>query len=102
MGRFRPKAASTNAAFGQKPPIGLDCIEVLSEIVSMLIACQRCGQGYVRAMRVRSTQISLWVCEECEATWKIQADVNVNKFEDYGTIMAGIERSGLWSELEQQ
>jgi len=53
-------------------------------------------------MRVSSTQLSLWVCEECEATWTTQAAVNVSNFEDYGTLMAGIGRSGLWSELEQQ
>jgi hypothetical protein len=90
------------AAFGQKGPIGLDYTEVRSEIIYMLIECQRCGQGYVRAMRVSSTQLSLWVCEECEATWTTQAAVNVSNFEDYGTLMAGIGRSGLWSELEQQ
>ncbi|CAJ0557379.1 unnamed protein product, partial [Mesorhabditis spiculigera] len=43
-----------------------------AEIICMLIECQRCNQGYVRAMRVRSTNISLWVCEECEATWTSQ------------------------------
>lgn len=68
----------------------------------MLIECNRCGQGYVRAMRVRSTQYSLWVCEECEATWTSQTEVNVRSFEDYGTFMASIGRKGLWSELEPQ
>ncbi|SDN59441.1 hypothetical protein SAMN04489799_2359 [Pseudomonas azotoformans] len=68
----------------------------------MLIECRRCGQGYVRAMRVRSTKILLWVCEECEATWTSQAEVNVCDFEDYGTLMADIGRSCLWSELEPQ
>ncbi|MCH5630841.1 hypothetical protein L6203_25835, partial [Pseudomonas syringae pv. syringae] len=42
-------------------------------------------------MRVRSAQILLWVCEECEATWTSQAEVNVCKFEDYGTLMAGMD-----------
>jgi hypothetical protein len=89
--RIRPKAA-----------YGLDCTEVLSEIICMLIKCQRCSQGYVRAMRVRSTNISLWVCEECEATWPSQDEVNTSIFEDYGTLMVGIGRSCLWSELEPQ
>jgi ribosomal protein L37AE/L43A len=53
-------------------------------------------------MRVRSTKISLWVCEECEATWKSPAEVNVTEFEDYGTLMVGIGRKPLWSELEPQ
>jgi len=53
-------------------------------------------------MLIRSRKISLWVCEECEATWKSQVEVNVSKFEDYGTLMAGIRRSPLWSELEPQ
>ena len=83
-------------------PIGLDYTAFLSEIIFMLIECQRCGQGYVRAMRVRSTQLLLWVCEECEATWASQAEVNVCNFEDYGTLMASIGRRGLWSELEPQ
>lgn len=68
----------------------------------MLIECQRCDQGYVQAMRVRSTQIPLWICEECEATWTSRAEVNTHQFEDYGTLMARIGRSGLWSELEPQ
>lgn len=68
----------------------------------MLIECRRCGQGYVRAMRVRATKILLWVCEECEATWTSQAEVNVGDFEDYGTLMARIGRSCLWSELKPQ
>ena len=68
----------------------------------MLVECQRFDQGYIRAMRVRSTKISLWVCEECEATWKSPAEVNVTEFEDYGTLMVGIGRKPLWSELEPQ
>lgn len=68
----------------------------------MLIECKRCSQGCVRAMRVRSTQMFLWVCEECEATWTSQAEVNVCKFSDYGTLMASAGLTGLWSELEPQ
>lgn len=68
----------------------------------MLIECKRCGQGYVRAMRVRSAQTPLWVCDECEATWISQAEVNVCKFIDYGTLMASAGLSGSWSELEPQ
>ncbi|MCK3828280.1 hypothetical protein E3O56_23040 [Pseudomonas sp. W2Aug9] len=68
----------------------------------MLIECQRCGQGFARAMRVRSTKNLLWVCEECEAMWASQAEVNVCKFENYGKLMAGIGRSFLWSDLEPQ
>ncbi|CEL31312.1 hypothetical protein DEU51_11525 [Pseudomonas jessenii] len=68
----------------------------------MPVECKRCGQGSVQAMRIRSTNILLWVCEECEATWKRQEEVNVGKFEDYGTLMRGIGRSILWSELVPQ
>ena len=68
----------------------------------MLIKCQRCGQGDVRAMRVCSTQLLLWVCDECEATWASQIEVNVCNFEDFGTLMACMGRKGLWSELEPQ
>lgn len=68
----------------------------------MLIKCQRCGQGDVRAMRVCSTQLLLWVCDECEATWASQFEVNVCNFEDFGTLMAGMGCKGLWSELEPQ
>nr|WP_263273125.1 hypothetical protein [Pseudomonas sp. YeP6b] len=53
-------------------------------------------------MRVRSTQRLLWVCEECDATWKRQADVNVSQFEDYATLMAAMGHSGLWDALEPQ
>lgn len=53
-------------------------------------------------MRVRGTQVPLWVCEECEATWASQAEVNLCSFEDYGMLMASTGRTGLWSELEPQ
>jgi len=76
--------------------------EIMLEIINMLIECQRRGQGYVRAMRVRFTQILLWVCKECDATWNRQADVNVGQFEDYATLMATNGHSGLWEELEPQ
>ena len=68
----------------------------------MPIECQRCRQGSVQAMRIRSTHILLWVCDECEATWKSKDKVNIDQFEDYGTLMMGIGRSPLWSELEPQ
>ena len=68
----------------------------------MLIKCQRCGQGDVQAMRVCSTQLLLWVCDECEATWVSQIEVNVCNFEDFGILMAGMGHKGLWSELEPQ
>ncbi|MDR7283437.1 ribosomal protein L37AE/L43A [Pseudomonas corrugata] len=68
----------------------------------MPIECQRCRQGSVLAMRIRSTLILLWVCDECEATWKSKDKVNIDQFEDYGALMMTIERSPLWSELEPQ
>lgn len=68
----------------------------------MSIECERCHQGLIQAMRIRTTNVLLWVCDECESTWKSKDKVNIDKFEDYGTLMIKIGRSPLWSELEPQ
>lgn len=68
----------------------------------MSIECERCDQGSIQAMRIRTTNVLLWVCDECESTWKSKDKVNIDKFEDYGTLMMKIGRSPLWSELEPQ
>jgi hypothetical protein len=53
-------------------------------------------------MRIGTTQTLLWVCEECEATWKSQDAVGNAEFIDYGTLMESKELKPLWSELEEQ
>lgn len=68
----------------------------------MSCECPRCSQGLVRAMRIRTTQTLLWVCEECEATWKSQDAVGNAEFLDYGTLMESKGLKPLWSELEEQ
>lgn len=68
----------------------------------MSIECKRCYQGSIQAMRIRTTNVLLWVCDECESTWKSKDKVNIDKFEDYGALMMEIGRSPLWSELEPQ
>lgn len=53
-------------------------------------------------MRVHSTGLLLWICGECEATWRNEKSINGKAFEDFGTLMEYLGLEPLWSELEPQ
>jgi hypothetical protein len=45
------------------------------------------------------TQEQLFVCEECEASWRHERDILKAPFEDLGTVLENRDLPPLWSEL---
>lgn len=42
--------------------------------------CPDCGQGVICRYRVRTTGEHFWLCEECDAVWRLDADRSVADF----------------------
>ena len=61
--------------------------------------CPRCEQGEIVKAMINQNKSMIYVCEECEATWFNQADINEKSFLDFGTYMMSINLQPLWSEL---
>lgn len=59
------------------------------------MVCPRCGQGCIRAANTRDQQLSLQVCDECEAAWDQCVDPRVEPFVDLRDLLAshGISRT---------
>ena len=68
-------------------------MEIVAEI------CPRCGQGKVLRATVRKTAKTLFVCEECDATWFSKSDIGKSEFCDLGTYLKQQGLSPLWDEL---
>ena len=54
------------------------------------VACPRCGQDWLRHVRLVHLSLDAIFCPECDALWPTAADVRRTTFVDYGTFM--IER----------
>lgn len=52
--------------------------------------CPRCMQGTVVRAIIIKIEKEIFVCQECEATWVAESDVEAMKFTDYGTFMESI------------
>lgn len=61
--------------------------------------CPRCQEGRVGAYVVSGTSEHVWVCDECEATWR-GADLASTEFEQLQSFAAGSEGESLWDDLE--
>lgn len=61
--------------------------------------CPRCEQGEVVAANINKTKDTVFVCEECEATWLNKVDIGREQFVDFGTYMKSIGLEPLWSEI---
>ena len=62
--------------------------------------CPRCdGQGMVIKASIFDTNIVLYVCDECDATWRDGEVVSSVNFKDFSTLMNSLGYKGLWSEL---
>ena len=57
------------------------------------VACPRCGQDWLRHVRLVALSLDAIFCPECEALWQTPADVGRTTFEDYGTFMIAHGRS---------
>ncbi len=62
--------------------------------------CPRCEQGEVVKATIQGSIYTIFVCDECEATWFKEEDVGKKTFIDFGTYMKSIGREPLWSELK--
>ena len=62
--------------------------------------CPRCDQGKVVKAKICKNDNNIFICEECDATWKNKNEFDDNKFEDFSVYMEAIGLKGHWSELE--
>jgi len=62
--------------------------------------CPRCDQGYVVQAIIVANNTSLFVCQECEASWFSHADIGNKVSIDFGTYMEGLGLKPLWIELK--
>lgn len=62
--------------------------------------CPRCEQGDIVRAKIIAHDTSLFVCQECEASWFLYEDIGVRAFFDYGTYMESLGLKPLWSELK--
>jgi transposase-like protein len=62
--------------------------------------CPRCNQGKVVKAKIIKNGNNLFICEECDATWKNKEQLEDNQFEDFSLYMESIGLRGVWSELE--
>ncbi len=63
--------------------------------------CPRCQQGEIVEARVRATGTSLFICQECEATWFSLDQIGIKKFVDFGAYLEAHDLPPLWSEVDR-
>ena len=51
------------------------------------VACPRCGQDWLRHVRLVYLALDAIFCPECNALWRTQQAVAKSTFVDYGTFM---------------
>ncbi len=66
------------------------------------IICPRCGQGEVLNFIVKQNKVSLWLCDECDATWFSKDNITTGPFEDFSTVMKGYGIESIWDNLERK
>lgn len=64
----------------------------------MSILCPRCRQGDVAPYLLSATDESLFVCDECEATWR-DDQLGLSSFLQLTVLLAERGLSPLWAEL---
>lgn len=68
--------------------------------MSDAVPCPRChGQGVVLTAKIVRTQELIRICDECDAVWPPDADLDVRRFVDFGTYMERQGFPGLWDEI---
>ena len=66
----------------------------------MKIRCPRCNQGWVFGGRIKATNETLSVCEECEAAWIGNKPIIFETFVDMSTLLKSKGLNGAWSDLQ--
>ena len=64
------------------------------------IICPRCAHGHVLYVTIRPLLLDLWLCDECDATWRNSDSISVSTWEDYETLAKSLGVSPLWDKLE--
>lgn len=64
----------------------------------MSVLCPRCKQGNVEQYIVRVTRETIFVCDECEATWKSDL-LWMDSFTQLTVLLEERGLTPLWSEL---
>lgn len=62
--------------------------------------CPRCDQGDLVKAVVKGCGVTIYLCEECEATWFSLEQIGVGEFVDFGTYMRSIGLPPLWSSID--
>ena len=62
--------------------------------------CPRCDQGWISKATVRKKEKTVFVCEECEATWLASPQRAPNSWQDMSQHLESIGVSPAWTELE--
>ncbi|MFW0775488.1 hypothetical protein ACLRGI_20260 [Paenarthrobacter nitroguajacolicus] len=69
--------------------------------MSVYVVCPMCEQGRVETYRVKATGEVLQLCDECDSTWDVGAELSATEF---GFIEDFLKERGLdplWAELER-
>lgn len=65
-----------------------------------MLVCPRCdGQGSVMNAQVVRNNTTIFVCDECDATWFSLEAIGSEPWVDYGTYMEEQGLSPTWDEL---
>jgi hypothetical protein len=66
-----------------------------------MLVCPRCdGQGSVVRAQVVKTNKTIFICDECDATWFTLEAIESEAWVDYGTHMEEQGLSPTWDELK--
>ena len=62
--------------------------------------CKFCKQGDVVSALIKKLNEKIWLCDECEATWFEECNINSSDFIRYSVYMKSKDLPPLWDELE--
>ena len=65
-----------------------------------MLICPRCQQAYLLKAKIKKINKVIFLCEECEAMWLENQDINLLNFVDFGTYLVSHRLQPLWDEIE--
>lgn len=63
--------------------------------------CPRCGQGWVVRALVKKTNQSIYLCQECDATWATSNAIGEASWRDFASVMVQLSLSGSSEQWQQ-